>query len=67
LEYLNSKIKINQILQGMVQVITRLIKVMALAFKRNLHANTPPPKLAMGLQHVNLTSNKNIASQEEHE
>jgi len=51
----------------MVQVITRLIKVMALAFKRNLHANTPPPKLAMGLQHVNLTSNKNIASQEEHE
>jgi hypothetical protein len=40
---------------------------MALDLKRNLHGNTPPLELAMDLQHVNLTSNNNIASQEEHE
>jgi hypothetical protein len=40
---------------------------MALDFKRNLRGNMPPPELAMGLQHVNLASNKNTASQEESE
>jgi hypothetical protein len=40
---------------------------MALVFKRNLHGITPLAKLAMGLQHANLTSDMNIASQEEHE
>jgi hypothetical protein len=51
----------------MVRAITRLTKVMALAFKRNLHGDIPPLELTMGLQHVKMTSNKNIASQEEHE
>jgi hypothetical protein len=43
-------------------MITRLTKNMALAFKRNIHGNAPPPKFAMGLQHANLTLNKDNAS-----
>jgi hypothetical protein len=34
----------------------------SLGFKKDLHGNAPPPKPTMGLQHANLTSNKDIAS-----
>jgi hypothetical protein len=43
-------------------MITWFTKVMALAFKKDLHGNAPTPKLAMGLQHADLTSYKDIAS-----
>jgi hypothetical protein len=42
-------------------MITWLTKIMALAFKRDLNGSAPTPKLATSLQHVNLTSYKDIA------
>jgi hypothetical protein len=51
----------------MVRTTTRLTKVMALVFKRDLHGNSPSPKPKTILKHVNLTLNKDIASLEEHE